>query len=63
MIDSTRQIGHAAFTCLVAGFTVLWGATLWLWSLAFGTRKSPAVVRAETKRRHKRILRQLRGLE
>jgi len=42
---------------------VLTGVTLWLWGLAFGPRKSPAMVRAETKRRRKQILRQLRGLE
>jgi hypothetical protein len=63
MIDSTRQFGHAALTWLTTVVGVLWGATLWLWSLAFGPRKSPATVRAETKRRHKEVLRRLRGLE
>ena len=63
MIDWTRQFGHTAFTWLMAGISVLWGATLWLWSLAIGPKKSQAVVRAETRRRHKKIRRQLRGLE
>jgi hypothetical protein len=63
MIDWTRQFGHAAWTWMLGGISVMWGTTLWLWSLAAGNRKTPAVVRAETKRRRKKVLRQLRGLE
>jgi len=63
MIDMTRQFGHAAFTWMMAGISIICSTTIWLWSQAFGSKRSPAMVRAETKRRHKKILRQLRGLE
>jgi len=63
MIDWTRQFGHAAFTWMMGGLSVLSSTTLWMWGLAFGPKKSPAVVRAETKRRRKKVLRKLRGLE
>jgi len=63
MIDWTRQFGHTVFTWFMASISVISGATLWVWGLAFGPKKSPAVVRAETKRRQKKILRRLRGLE
>jgi hypothetical protein len=63
MIESTRHFGHAALSWFTTTIGVLWGATLWLWGLAFGLRKSPAMVRAETKQRRKQILRRLRGLE
>lgn len=63
MIDWTRQFGHAALSWTMAGISVLSATAAWLWNRTFGATKSPALVRAETKRRHKKILRRMRGLE